>query len=249
MNKKFFLSILLGFSILSVRANYFIGAYAAPYNVLNPIIQESLHIDRQEFEKLLPGDLFAALTRQGLVDKNLSLSISILGKPLFGDVADRTFNLVFHNQVREWLPGKPKDFNVNTLIGIFDPKGITDRNVSQPASFNALRQENVHVHDGGEFYSPNNIRFKLEDGKALGSFWSVVVSPDKKNVLISLNIIIDNQEFEGALAGILGQAPIVNAAGIVALMKDIKGALAAHVRSDVDQIAFLSPLTTFDQLS
>ena len=249
MNENFLLSILLSFSILSVRANYFIGAYATPYNVLNPIIQESLHIDRQEFEKLLPGNLFAALTREGLVDKNLSLSISIFGKPIFGDVADRTFNLVFHNQVREWLPGKPTDFNVNALIGIFDPKGITDKNVSQPASFNALRQENVHVHDGGEYYSPNNIRFKLEDGSAVGSFWSVVVLPDKNNVLISLNIIIDNHEFEGALAGILGQAPIVNAAGIIALVKDIKGALAAHVRSDADQIAFLSPLTTFDKLS
>ena len=53
----------------------------------------------------------------------------------------------------------------------------------------------------GQLYSPNNVRFKIDDERQVVSFWSVAVSTDNKNAALNFNLIILNQ----ALADLLGQ--------------------------------------------
>lgn len=53
----------------------------------------------------------------------------------------------------------------------------------------------------GQLYSPNNVRFKIDDKRQVVSFWSVAVSPDNQNAALNFNLIILNQ----ALADLLGQ--------------------------------------------
>ena len=66
--------------------------------------------------------------------------------------------------------------------------------------------QNVNIHNGkGEAWSPNNARFSTIANQAYSSFWSVVVSPDAKTVLITFNVLANTDEASTALREMLNK--------------------------------------------
>ena len=180
----------------------FIGQYATPYNVLNPILTQEYTtswpvVSGQSFLK--PETLAQLNNALGNSCMTLTLGVGVYGQPLEVDVPDKTFNVVYHNLVRDWLIStegfNPLEFSVNAQIGIFEPNGITNQ-IACGATVGTLNAESVSIHgDGtpensGIFYSPNNVRFKINDERKVASFWSVAVSPDKQHAAINFNLII-----------------------------------------------------------
>ncbi len=211
MFKKNLILILI-MSILHVHG-MFIGQYATPYNVLNPILTQEYATSWPIVSEL--GFLKPATVAQlndALANDcmTLTLGVGVYGQPLDGAAPDKTLNLVYHNLIRDCLMStegfNPLDFSVNAPIGIFEPNGITNTD-SHSATIGALAPEAVIIHgDGtpegeGQLYSPNNVRFKIDDERQVASFWSVAVAPDNQHAALNFNFIIFNQ----ALADLLGQ--------------------------------------------
>lgn len=250
MVKRFLLFIISICSYQLISSGYFIGAYANPYNVLNPIFNQSMPIEKALLEIVVPKKLLSAISTPELAQSQILFNISVFGKPIFGDVPDKTYNLVFHNQVRDWLPQKPVDFNKHSLMGIFEQIGATVQGVSSPIALDSLREENVHVHDNGEFYSPNNARFKIEPGAKIASFWSVVVAPDdKSNILVSLSIVVDDENFADKLGEILLSCGINSINDILSSKGLIEGMLLQSHGNNLETQAFLRSLDSLDVLA
>jgi hypothetical protein len=202
LNKKLILTLIM--TILHAHS-MFIGQYSTPYNALTPIL-------KQEYATCWPdvsGQNFLRPATVAQLNDSLSndcmaltLGVGIFGQPVEADVPDKTLNVVYHNLVRDWLIStegfNPLEFSVNAQIGIFEPNGITTQ-ISTPATVGALSSESVSIHGDGNpencgiYYSPNNVRFKIDDDRQLASFWSVAVSPDNQNAALNFNLIIFNQ--------------------------------------------------------
>jgi hypothetical protein len=210
LNKKLILTLIM--TILHAHS-MFIGQYSTPYNALTPILKQEYatcwpDVSSQNFLKpVTVVQLNDALSNDCMA---LILGVGIFGQPVEADAPDKTFNVVYHNLIRDWLIStedfNPLEFNVNSQIGIFEPNGITNAD-SNSATIGALTSEAVSIHgDGtpegeGQLYSPNNVRFKIDDERQVASFWSVAVAPDNQNAALNFNFIIFNQ----ALANLLGQ--------------------------------------------
>ncbi len=209
---------------VSALMGYFIGRYATPYNTLNPILKEQKSSDliaenipeslllalAKEFNIEHPGDDIDGLREDlsaYLASIKSEFQVSFNGHPLEGGVGDRVYNIAFHNDVRDWYAGtpgfNPREFNKPVNIGIFAPDGVVIDGVAGAVSLDALRSEPVNIHGGGIYYSPNNVKFQVQAGRAVSSFWSCAMSPDKQNLIVTFDVIIDDPDLESAVSDIM----------------------------------------------
>lgn len=194
--KKIFYIIALLYSTIN---SYFIGKYASPYNVLNTLYSKTISISSEELNKLVTANILKDLELNPDNKPNISLTYSIFGSPIFEPVPEKIFNISYHNEVRDWLIGQecfnPLEFNLPIKMGIFKANGVIN-SPKNSASIDKLNPESVHIHDAGEAYSPNNVKFKILDDREIASFWSVAISPDKQNIALNFNLIILNPVVE-----------------------------------------------------
>ena len=102
--------------------------------------------------------------------------------------ANTPYNLIFHSALWKWTGLHNVVHNI--LMGIFNPDGI-DNNVSQAIAFNSLAPSNVNIHDNDNL-SPNNARFKVSGQRAVASFWSAAISPQKNETIITFHLLIND---------------------------------------------------------
>jgi hypothetical protein len=215
--KNLILTLIM--SIMYVHS-MFIGKYGTPYNVLNPVFTREYATRWPIVSNFLNPETASQLSRVLGIDRiNLTLNVGIYGQPLMAKVPDKTFNVACHNLVRDWLITtrgfNPLEFSVKAQIGIFEPNGITSA-VSNGAAFGALRPEAVIIHgDGkpkvegqtpkaeGQLYSPNNVRFKIDDDRQVASFWSIAVSPNNQNAALNFNLIILDEVLSARVAEVI----------------------------------------------
>lgn len=105
-------------------------------------------------------------------------------------------NVAYHNVTTEHF-NQPWNSGANYLMGIFSPNGITQspgdiNNQDGPIAFNAFTNKSVNPHD--EHYSPNNAYFEIQPNKDFVSFWTAIFSQDKKELLITFNIMLENKD-------------------------------------------------------
>jgi hypothetical protein len=205
--------LVLIITILQTQS-MFIGQYATPYNTLTPLLTFENMLNWQDLQNLFKLETVAQLTETLSADSlNLSLGVGVYGQPLEGQIHDKTLNVVYHNIVRDWLSATnpeldPLEFNVNALIGIFEPDGITTA-IESGATIGRLNPEAISIHgDGtpenrGIYYSPNNVRFKIEDERQVASFWSLAISPDNQNAVLNFNLIILDKAIADSISEVI----------------------------------------------
>lgn len=176
----------------------YIGVYGKPY-VLQPIIGRikftpgMLKNAPPEIKQLIPASL-----------KNITFNVII------NPAQTKTYNMIFHRWAGNVL--NEKLINIYVPMRILAPKGVRPANASS-LSFDKLTPEHVYVHyDGPNLAdSPNNARFTVSSGHDLSSFWSIALSPDKQNALVTFHLLANTpvmeKTFEDAIKAsqILGQ--------------------------------------------
>ncbi|MDR3646959.1 MAG: hypothetical protein P4L22_05470 [Candidatus Babeliales bacterium] len=227
----------------TAQGNYFLGEYGTPYNILNEIHSKP-DLTSQDIIDFAPNSLKIALSKElGVAVTELKAKLnsisasyyfSIFGEPVFGPVPSKTYNIAFHNEVRDWFTGtpkfNPKEFIVDIRMGLFKP--INVKQPSSPIAFNKFNPESVSIHSAGLDYSPNNVRFLLEPGKKVGTFWAAAISPDKKKAIITFNIIIDNKTIENAISKFLNSYFIATKTGKIPLANLIQGIKTLSTKFD-----------------
>ena len=205
--------LVLIITILQTQS-MFIGQYATPYNTLTPIYTFENMLNWQDLQNIFKIETVAQLNETLSADNlNLNLAVGVYGQPLEGQIDDKTLNIVYHNVIRDWLSATnpdldPLEFNVNALIGIFEPDGITTA-IESGATIGRLNPEAISIHgDGtpenrGIYYSPNNVRFKIEDERQVASFWSLAISPDNQNAVLNFNLIILNEAVSNSISEVI----------------------------------------------
>lgn len=206
--------LILIITILYVES-MFIGKYGTTYNQLNPLFSFTTEINL-EFLDMLLGHRLSREVRGSLssLDKALDIGLGIYGLPMQGLSADKTFNVVYHNKVRDWLIQAgysidPREFNVNARIGIFEPNGISTA-VDRSAQVGRLSLESVSIHGDGNpanrgiYYSPDNVRFKISDDRQVASFWSLATLPDDSKKVVIQNRIDQEISARGGVNKLTG---------------------------------------------
>jgi hypothetical protein len=106
---------------------------------------------------------------------------------LHGGKTERVNNLVFHGWAAK-IEGKDR-FNANVAVGIFMPKGVKAA-PSESAAFGSMKGESVNPHDPLDL-SPNNVRFEIEQGRKVATFWSV--GQHKDAATVTFHVIINDE--------------------------------------------------------
>ena len=236
-----------------VFAGQFIGSYATPYNILVPIYRQELN---SKLGFIIPESLLTALAnkleiniqdltveqQRLLIDEQISnleeatFLVSIRGEPLDGAVESKIYNICFHDQVKSWNIGKPDfnplEFNIPADMGLFEPNGVVQQDVSNPIAFNSFNQEQVSIHGDGVYYSPNNAAFRISD-RQVASFWTSAVAADHKKIIVTFDIIINNPELQEILSTIIGSEDL-SADKLVMLISTME----AKCLSELDIAAF-----------
>lgn len=168
--------------------------------------------DLKYLYKNIPDDLLNAISsqlgingsRQEKIDTLKQRAVSGSLKIIFNtnvtgprnDTSNR-HNVAYHNVTTEHF-NQPWNSGANYLMGIFSPNGITQipgdiNNPDGPIAFNAFTNKSVNPHDDNH-YSPNNAYFEIQPNKELVSFWTAIFSQDKKELLITFNIMLENED-------------------------------------------------------
>lgn len=124
------------------------------------------------------------IIKQLIPERITDLSFNLI----INDTEPKTYNLVFHEWAGTWQPQKL--FNIMMPMGIFAAQGVQPAD-SSSISFNQISPQQVWVHNGGESTSnsPNNARFLVPPGHNISSFWSVAISPNQKNAVVTFHIL------------------------------------------------------------
>lgn len=132
--------------------------------------------------------------------------------------ADRNYNLIFHYVLKKWNEKNKAinlgNFNSMTPMGLFKPNGVeVVANTGVP--FGDFKPLSVHIHPDAAglkrmpqgpwrenelLLSPNNATFHLANTRNIATFWTVAISPDKNNVIIIFNTLIDSDDILDQLA-------------------------------------------------
>lgn len=105
-----------------------------------------------------------------------------------------TNNVIFHPVASTWE--KAQHFNIPVAMGIFGADGV-EPGGSGAIAFNTVTNQSVNKHASDVYadaMSPDNARFKLISGRMVRTFWILGLSPDKKQAVVSFNIIIDHPD-------------------------------------------------------
>ena len=194
-------------TLLSMREVYNphaiqIGIYnGAGYNFLKDM-QENAG-DKKLSIHSLPKEMVALLPAGAQIKNYLIVLGSPESKP-----AAALYNIAYHPTVRGWLEHNPAinlhNFSLPVAMGIFHPQGVTHVNLAEGIAFNGLSEQQVIIHPGAEVapgyiadaYSPNNARFQIDPKNSVSSFWTMAISPDKKQVYTAYVILVQNDLLE-----------------------------------------------------
>ena len=194
-------------TLLSMREVYNphgiqIGIYSgAGYNFLKDLRENSG--DKKLSVNSLPKELIT-LIPAGAEIKNYLI---LLGSPE-SKAAESVYNIAYHPTVRGWLEHNPAvnlhNFSLPVAMGIFHPQGVAHVNSAEGIAFNRLSDQQVIIHPGAEVapgyiadaYSPNNARFQIDPKNTVSNFWTMAVSPDKKQVYTAYVILVQNDLLE-----------------------------------------------------
>ncbi len=211
ISKKYIILIcgyLISYSLtlLSMREYYNphaiqIGIYnGAGYNFLTDVRgnigDENLSVDSlpQEIRDLIPA---------GAEIKNYLI---LLGAPETKS-SDSVYNIAYHPTVKGWFKKNPAidshNFSVPIAMGIFEPQGVAHVNSAEGIAFNGLSAQQVIIHPGVQYgttvvdaYSPNNARFQINPKNKISSFWTMAISPDKKQIYTAYVILVQDDLLE-----------------------------------------------------
>ncbi|MCL4380050.1 hypothetical protein M1466_00965 [Candidatus Dependentiae bacterium] len=105
----------------------------------------------------------------------------VWGGPIFGETADRTYNIAMHPVVAAWRNAKPGQwFNETIGAGIFAPIGVSGAQQDSIA-INRLADVAVSYHEPADF-SPNNARIVISDNTEQASFWLIATKENDLHV-------------------------------------------------------------------
>ncbi len=126
------------------------------------------------------------------------------------DPIDKTYNMLFHGFLAPVFD-VIKTFQSDVLMGVFQRDGVTN---SGSIAFDNLTKQDVHFHEAD---SPDNAKFKVDDGRKVSTFWSAAISPDagdvkqgtakhlEKRVIVTYHLLINDKDLEAKLIKIFAE--------------------------------------------
>lgn len=173
----------LGYAGIAPRSPI-IGFYdPAGYKVRKPLA--IIKLTPELFKHIVTNEVSGQVS--DIADSNLEVYLDIWGPFISGDLPAETINnIAFHEILSKWTRiSRP---NLNILGGLFEPSGVTIAGVRDSIPEGTLGEFNVNYHD--DCWSPNNARFKLNDGRNIVSFW--LIGRYETHAVATLNLIINS---------------------------------------------------------
>lgn len=162
------------------------------------------------FETVANDNLFHAVTRalgtgglqregffQAIQSQGITMDFYVLvsgTKNLYnGDPPDNAYNIIYHGFLSKSFAADAHYFRQNVLMGAFGCDGVeSPTGKHHPMPINSLEQRDVHFHDHA--MSPDNARIKISAGRNISTFWSAGITLNKKRVVITYHLLINNKD-------------------------------------------------------
>lgn len=142
------------------------------------------------------------------------------------------FNIVPQGfMAHQYSPVGDNYFGGDVSIGLFENVGAVPAEPN-PITANALAVQGLSFHDP-LCCSGDVLRCRLLSSNNLGSFWIVAITQDKRNILISQVLIVNDEEEADAIANIFSTAP----EGFAGILNGLERHSRTSLATGTDQLA------------